>query len=307
MDLHEDLALLAEPTRLRLLALLGDEELSVSELTQITQLPQSTVSRHLRTLKDAVWVRRRAEGNSGWFRQPRMLPPQAAALWEVVSTRHADTPGAGEDRERLKAVLEARRVDSPTFFGRMHGQWDGLRTELYGTSFVIPALLGLLPGEQVVVELGCGTGPNLPPLATCVGKVIGVDREARMLDAARERTADLSNVELRLGGLEALPLHDGEADQALCVLVLHHVEDLAAAFIEIARVVRPGGQVAITDMRLHRRTAYRDTMGHVHLGFDEATLVACLPSELTLVRWRELPVDPDAQGPGLFSATLERK
>ncbi len=306
MDLHRQLALLAEPTRARLLYVLEDEELAVGELVQALQLPQSTVSRHLKTLKDAGWIRRRAEGSAGWFRMVDDLPDAATELWNVVRPRHAETSQANEDRERRAAVLKARRVDSTTFFGRMHSEWDALRTELFGESFILPALLGLLSDPGTIVELGCGTGPNLTALAPVARRIIGIDREARMLDAARQRTAEFDNIVLREGWLEDLPLETGEANMALCILVLHHVPDLGAAFAEMARVVAPGGRIAITDMRTHERTAYRDTMGHAHLGFDADLLERALPSELTLLRWTDLPADPESQGPGLFTAVLER-
>jgi ArsR family transcriptional regulator len=306
VDLHRQLALLAEPTRARLLYVLEDEELAVGELVQALQLPQSTVSRHLKALKDAGWIRRRAEGSAGWFRMVDPLDGTAAALWAVVRPRHEASAQATEDRERRQAVLEARRVDSTTFFGRMHEQWDALRTELFGESFILPALLGLLSDPGTIVELGCGTGPNLTALAPVATRIIGVDREARMLDAARQRTEEFANIELREGWLEDLPLQTGEANMALCILVLHHVPDLRAAFDEMARVVAPGGRIAITDMRTHERTAYRDTMGHAHLGFDAPTVQAHLPAALSLARWTDLPADPASQGPGLFTAVLER-
>lgn len=292
---------------MRLLHLLGSEELSVGELVQIMQLPQSTVSRHLKTLRDAGWIERRADGNAGWFRRVEPLEASTAALWEVVEPRHVVSTQATDDAERRNAVLEARTVDTHTFFGRMHAQWDALRTELFGTSFIIPALMGLLPEIGTVAELGCGTGPNLVALAPTARKIIGVDREARMLDAARQRTAEYPNIELRQGGLEDLPLSDGEADLALCVLVLHHVPDLEAAFGEMARVVSPGGRIAITDMRKHDRSAYGASMGHAHLGFDPDGIRAVLPAGLNLARWTVLPVDPEVRGPGLFTAVLERR
>lgn len=298
------LALLAEPIRVRLLALLDQEELSVGELVQVLQLPQSTVSRHLKQLREAGWIRRRAEGSAGWFKTVEALPyPE---LWRVVLTAHDEESGAAEDRERLAAVLTARAIDSSTFFRGMHAQWDALRSQLFGESFITPALLALLPPEAIVAELGCGTGPNLVDLAPCVRQVIGIDREALMLDAARKRTEGLDNIDLRAGGLEDLPLADAEIDLALCVLVLHHVPDVQGAFAEMARALRPGGRVAITDMRRHDRTAYRDTMGHAHLGFDPDDLVAALPSELELLRYSPLTPDPEMQGPPLFTAVVRR-
>lgn len=302
--MQRELALLAEPIRVRLLTLLEREELAVGELMQVVQLPQSTVSRHLKILRDAGWIQRRSEGSAGWFRTVGDLPE--LALWELVRDAHLQDALAAEDEERLAAVLTARAIDSRTFFGAMHEQWDALRSQLFGESFITPALLALLPPESVVAELGCGTGPNLVDLAPCATRVIGIDREARMLDAARRRTHDLPNVDLRLGGLEDLPLADREIDLALCVLVLHHVADLERAFTEMARALRPGGRVAITDMRRHNRTAYRDSMGHAHLGFDPEDLQAVLPPGLEILRYAPLRPDPEMQGPPLFTAVVRR-
>lgn len=302
--MQRHLALLAEPIRVRLMALLAAEELSVGELVRVLQLPQSTVSRHLKVLREAGWIRRRADGASGWFRAEEPLP--AEDLWDLVAADHLQSAAAGEDRERLDAILVERATDSRTFFGQMHAQWDALRTQLFGESFLMPALLALLPPESVVAELGCGTGPNLVDLAPNVRQVVGIDREQRMLDAARRRTHGLENVDLRLGGLEDLPLGDGEIDLALCVLVLHHVEDLSTAFTEMARALRPQGRIAITDMRRHDRTAYRDTMGHAHLGFDAPDLERVLPSSLQLLRYAPLRPDPEMQGPPLFTAVVQR-
>ncbi len=305
--IHQDLALLAEPFRVRLLCALQEEELSVGELVQVLQTPQSTVSRHVKGLIHRGWIRRRAEGSAAWLRVAPLDAPRQA-LWTLV--RDALDPEeraqVQEDAERLRAVVAARAIDSRTFFGRIHTQWDALRSELFGTAFILPTLLGLLPEGLVVAELGCGTGSNLEALAPHVTRVIGVDREYRMLDAARHRTEGLPNVELRQGGLEDLPLNPAEVDAALCILVLHHIPDLKRAFSEIARVVRPGGKVVITDMRRHRRAAYRDTMGHAHLGFDHEDLCGVLPPSLTLTRYTALPPSPEARGPALFMALLHR-
>lgn len=304
--LQDDLSLLAEPLRVRLLTLLEQEELSVGELVQILQTPQSTVSRHVKVLTTRGWVSRRAAGSASWLRMADLVGTPLA-LWSVVREAWRAESQAREDAERLATVIDARRTDSHSFFGRMHARWDALRTELFGTSFILPALLGLLPDEPVVAELGCGTGPNLVALAPVVSRAIGIDREARMLDAARERVRNIENVELRQGGLEDLPLLDAEVDAALCVLVLHHVPDLRRAFAEMARAVRPGGRIAITDMRQHDRTAYRDTMGHAHLGFSPDDIEAVLPDALCLRSWHPLPPDPDVRGPALFTAVVARR
>lgn len=305
--LHDQLPVLAEPLRVRMLAALETEELAIGELVQVLQVPQSTVSRHAKVLTTAGWVSRRAEGSASWLRLAEKLAPDVRALWTLVRSSWSTGSQAAEDRERLAAVVESRRVDSRTFFGRMHAQWDALRTELFGTSFILPALVGLLPDDPVIAELGCGTGPNLVALAPVCTRVIGIDRETRMLEAAQERVEGLANVELRQGGLEDLPLKDAEVHAALCVLVLHHVPDISRAFDEMARAVRPGGRIAITDMRRHNRTAYRDTMGHAHLGFSADDLRQAMPDALSLKHYVDLRPDPDVRGPGLFTAVVARR
>src|SRR5687768_15565385 len=160
-DLVRDLALLSEPVRIRLLANLEREELGVGELCRVVQLPQSTVSRHLKALQVAGWVRRRSEGTSGLFRvESDRVAPERRRLWEVVRDAHLATLQAEEDRLRLVAVL-ASRADPTDFFKRMHGEWDELRETLFGTGFLLPAIAALLPADWTVADLGCGTGPAL--------------------------------------------------------------------------------------------------------------------------------------------------
>lgn len=305
-ELQAHLNTLSEPIRVRLLAVLERQELDVGELTRVLQLPQSTVSRHLKALRLAGWIRRRAEGTSGLFRmQPDALSEQATQLWSLVRDDFAATHQAEEDQSRLRAVLEARRVDSQTFFGQLRERWDALRRELFGNDFLLPTLLSLLPEGLVVADLGCGTGEAVAALAPVCDRVIGVDRERAMLDAAAARAGHQRGVELRQGGLEDLPLADAEVDVALCMLVLHHVVDPERAIREIRRVLKPGGRAVVLDMVAHDREAYRQTMGHQHLGFSEAAIAAhASAAGLTLASWRPLPPSPDAQGPPLFIAVL---
>ncbi|MBW1880664.1 MAG: metalloregulator ArsR/SmtB family transcription factor [Deltaproteobacteria bacterium] len=305
-ELQAHLNTLSEPTRVRLLAVLEHQELDVGELTRVLQLPQSTVSRHLKALQLAGWIRRRAEGTSGLFRmQPDALVDRATQLWVIVRDDFHATHQAEEDQSRLHAVLDARRIDSRTFFGHVREEWDALRHELFGDDFLLPTLLSLLPEGLVAADLGCGTGEALAALAPVCARVIGVDQEQAMLDTAAVRVGHLPGVELRRGGLEDLPLADGEVDVALCMLVLHHVVDPGRAFREIQRALKPGGRAVVLDMVAHDREAYRQTMGHQHLGFSEATVAAqSSAAGLALTSWRLLPPSPDAQGPPLFIAVL---
>src|SRR5205085_3515918 len=131
------------------------------------------------------------------------------------------------------------------------------------------AMLGLLSRALTVADLGCGTGEAVATLAPHVRRVIGVDREAAMLDRARTRTAGIDNVDLRRGDLTDLPLRAHEVDAALATLVLHLVPDTEAAFRELGRVVEKKGTVVVTDLQPHDQDELRATMGHAHLGFAE--------------------------------------
>jgi ArsR family transcriptional regulator len=302
------MAMLADPARLRVLRLLEREELSVGELARVTQLPQSTMSRHLKALLGGGWVRRRVEGTAGYYRLVSAdLPEAAADLWRVVQPRLVGLPGMGEDDHRLAEVLLERATDSRAFFGRVAGEWDHLRTELFGTAFTAEALLSLLRDDLVVADLGCGTGNMSHHLAPLVRRVIAVDQERAMLEAARVRLSGHDNVELVEGDLLALPLPRDAVDVAVICLVLHHLPQPQPAVHEAARVLKAGGMLLIVDMLVHDRESYRFQMGHRHLGFSEEVVQGWAEAAgLRLRRFRRLPADTAARGPGLFAALLER-
>jgi SAM-dependent methyltransferase/DNA-binding HxlR family transcriptional regulator len=304
-ELTRDLGVLSEIVRVRLLAVLEREELGVGELCRVVQLPQSTVSRHLKVLQVAGWIRRRSEGTSGLFRVERdLVDPSGWRLWEVVREVYLRSRQFEEDQHRLAHVI-ASRTEQGSFFGRRHAEWDALRREWFGEQFLPAGLLALLPPEWVVADLGCGTGPALTELAPAVHKVIGVDREPLMVEAARARTRELPNVEVRLGGLEALPLEDRSVHAATCMLVLHHVEDPVAVFREVHRVLAPAGRLVLIDMVAHAREDFAAAMGHRHLGFEpDALKLWAEEGGLALQGFRLLPPAAEAQGPPLFVATF---
>jgi len=297
-ELFRRLVLLSEPVRVRLLATLEHEELGVGELCRVLQLPQSTVSRHLKRLATDGVVRRRAEGTRALFRMVDDLDDDWVALWAPVRERFVQSLQHAEDQARLAAALEARQTDSSTFFGRVHTRWDQLRAELFGERFWAWALAALAPADGVVVDLGCGTGATLERLAPFVGRVVGVDREPAMLRAAGQRLEGIDNVELVEAPLQALPMGDGEADVALCTLVLHHVEEPAQVLAEARRILATGGMLVVVDMVAHDRSDWRHTMGHRWLGFRPEQLLswgrqAGLSDGTTVA----IPPDPDAAGP----------
>jgi ubiquinone/menaquinone biosynthesis C-methylase UbiE/DNA-binding transcriptional ArsR family regulator len=300
------LAALADPIRGRILLALERHELAVGELAVTLQLPQSTVSRHLKTLVEAGWVGMRAEGASRRYRLTAAGEP-ARELWDAVREQLAHLPAAAHDAGRLRAVLAERRSASRAFFSSAAAQWDRLRAELFGGRLDSLALLALLDEDLVVGDLGCGTGVVTDVLASFVRRVIAVDHSEEMLAVARERVGDRENVDLRVGELDALPIGDGELDAAIIVLTLHHAPDPGALLAEAARAVKPGGRVVIVDMLPHEREAFRVEMGHVWLGFGEDQLAEWLTAAgFERPRYTPLPADPAARGPALFAAAARR-
>jgi ArsR family transcriptional regulator len=306
--IFDDLSALADPTRGRLLYALETRELTVNELAAALQLPQSTVSRHLKVLGDGGWVVVRAEGTSRLYRMEReALAPAATRLWDAVRESVAEQPIARHDAARLRAVMTKRRKASEEFFTTAAGRWDALRTELFGARTELVALPGLIDDSLVVGDLGCGTGAVSEVLAPFVERVIGVDGSRTMLAAARRRLADRKNVELRHGELEELPVADGELGAALLVLTLHHAPEPSAVLAETARAIAPGGRIVVVDMLPHDREAFRREMGHVWLGFSEKQLGGWLEEAgFEGARFVTLPADPQAKGPALFAATARR-
>ena len=282
--IFDDLTTLADATRSRMLLLLERHELTVTEICAVLQLPQSTVSRHLKTLAGASWVGSRRDGTSRYY--TLALDTRDAAtrrLWSLLRDQVAGTPGADQDARRLSGVLARRQSKSEQFFASAAGQWDQLRDELFGRGLVLHAI---------------------PAIAPFVSKVIAVDRSGEMLQAARRRLKSHSNVDVRRGDLASLPIEDGELDAAFAMLVLHHVPDPGGVLRDAARVLRPGGRIVICDMLPHDREEYKKQMGHVWLGFADDQ-VGRLLKDAGFVNTHvvSLPIDTEAKGPALFVAS----
>jgi ArsR family transcriptional regulator len=304
----DHLSALADTTRSRILLLLERHELSVSELCDIMQLPQSTVSRHLKALVSNGWISARAEGTSNVYVMTRdELDSSARRLWAVVREQVSATPAANNDQRRVHTILHERRTKSQEFFSSAAGQWDRVRDEMFGERFHLAALPAFADAAWTVGDLGCGTGQMSAALAPFVRHVIAVDTSAAMLQAAKKRLQAFENVELRRGDLEALPIDDARLDAATLALVLHHLAEPERALYEVRRVLKPHGRLLILDMLPHDRESYRQQMGHAWLGFSEEHIRRILvESGFGEVRTVPLPPDARSKGPGLFVATARK-
>ena len=305
----DQMSALADGLRGRMLLLLEDHELTVSELGTVLQLPQSTTSRQLKALSEAGWVTSRPDGTRRLYQMNNGTDDAAAdaRLWRLARESICDTAAADEDRRRLEPVLADRRERSRQFFESEGEQWDRVRDELFGDRFFLFALLGLLERDARYGDLGCGSGVVSDALAPVVSSIVAVDDSPAMLKEARERLADHPHVEVKRGAIEALPIDDDALDIATLTLVLHHVPDPEQALAEVARVLRAGGRLLIVDMHPHDRQEYRQEMGHVWMGFSPERMQRMLSrSGFSNIHMIDLPTEKSAKGPSLFAMVASR-
>ncbi|MEE9404719.1 MAG: metalloregulator ArsR/SmtB family transcription factor [Algisphaera sp.] len=302
------LATLADASRVRLLRLVEGEELGVSDLCAVVQMPQSTVSRHLKLLGDEGWLTHRRVATTHRYRMVLdELEAGQRELWVLTRKQMASWATLAQDDVRLAARLAEKTDDAEAFFADAAADWDRTRHTLYGAGFSREALLALVPETWTVADLGCGTGSLACDLGPVVDQVIGVDNSPAMLEAARAQTRGLDNVTIKQGELTALPLEDASCDATLCVLVLTYLDDPAAAVAEMARVLRPGGRAVVLDLLLHDREDFRRGLGQRLLGFEPSALES-LFAQAGLMNpcARPLRPDPQATGPALLLATATK-
>ncbi|HIN81192.1 MAG TPA: metalloregulator ArsR/SmtB family transcription factor [Planctomycetes bacterium] len=266
----DHLKLLADPNRLRILALLEREELPVQDLVAILGLGQSRVSHHLGILRSASMVEDRREGGFVWYRfQPTQEGhPLDPELWGRVRGSFQNGAVAASDRQALEKLIQERRTRRRDAHGRLAGVWNLVGQDLEKGSLRTEAFAALTPRNCVVADLGCGTGFFSRFLAARVDRVIAVDHSPEMLDAARASLPVDLPVELRCGDLASLPLESGEVDAVFANLVWHHLDDFDEAAKEMGRVLRSGGMAIISDLHPHDESWMTEEMADLRLGID---------------------------------------
>jgi ArsR family transcriptional regulator len=266
------LALLADTTRLRLLHLCEGEELTVAELTRISELPQSRVSTHLGKLRTAGLLAVRRVGASTFYSvRPDALTDDVRHLWDLVRGQ-TDDRLLQRDLQRRDAVLEARRNEAvwpDEVAGRMEHHYSPGRT----WEATARGLIGLLRLGDVL-DVGSGDGVIASLLSPRARSVTCLDHSERVIDAARDRLAHHANVRLAVGDMHALPFEDGSFDQILHFHALTYAHDPRATLAEAHRVLRPGGDLVLLTLHEHDHTAVTDGYSQVNAGFAPRTLKA---------------------------------
>lgn len=259
------LKVFADATRVRLLALLEDEELTVAELSAITRLAQPRVSTHLARLREAGLVRDRRAGVSAYYRfEEGALDPAQQQLWRTLRSG-SDDPLLRQDAERVPEVLAARAAGqnwADAVAGDMERHYSPGRT---WEAMARSALPLLEPGD--VLDVASGDGVLAELLAPHSHRYVCLDSSTKVVLAASERLRRLENVEVREGDMHALPFEDASFDLAVLMHALTYADQPAKAVTEAARVLRPGGRLLLTSLARHGHRGVVEAYGHVNLGF----------------------------------------
>ena len=305
---------LADPSRLRIVALLRSMELSVGELAQVLCQSQPRVSRHVKILADSGLIDRHKEGS--WVFLALTGGERTTALVGLFDQCLDDQSRALLDSDAVRlAAVRADRAEAAARYFAVHAEaWDSIRSLHVPESAVERAIESALADRPLgtLVDIGTGTGRMIELLGPAAAQALGVDRSSEMLRLARVKLdkAGIADASLRQADMYALPLGAGSADSVIIHQVLHYAQAPAAAISEAARVLRPGGRLLVVDFAAHEREDLRSTDAHLRLGFsDEAIagwfaaaglepdLVEHLPGgELTVTLWR-----------GVKSGLLDRK
>ncbi len=292
----KSLRALADPTRLRILALLEGEELSVAELQEITKLAQSRISTHLGLLSETGLLKSRRDGKRTFYRLNPLADATGSAFAQLAIGAAKELAEHDGDQLNLKRVLGLRQQQAQVYFNQVAGRFD----RSYGPGRSWPAfgqlLLRMLP-PLVVADLGSGEGLLAELLARRCKHVIAVDNSEKMVEfgAKKAKKNGLKNLEFRLGDLENPPIDSASVDLVILSQALHHAEDPAKAISAAHRLLKPGGQLLLLDLAKHKFTRAHELYGDRWPGFAEADLHKWLEAagfkkiELSIVAREEQP------------------
>lgn len=307
---------LADPTRLRILALLRHLELSVGELAVILEQSQPRVSRHVRILSDAGVVERRREGS--WVFLNVASQERTGPMFALLDSWTDDPSEAvfEKDASKLDHIRLERAEAASRYFESHADVWDSIRS-LHVAESEVEEAIGRALGDQPLgrlVDIGTGTGRMIELFGRDAAHAIGIDRSSEMLRLARVKleAAGIAS-SLRQGDMYALPLDDGTADTIIVHQVLHYAHSPAEAISEAARVLAHGGRLLVVDFAAHEREELRTTDAHIRLGFDDQSMEGWFKAagleidqvlhleggELTVTLWLgSKPVQSEVEGPG---------
>jgi ubiquinone/menaquinone biosynthesis C-methylase UbiE/DNA-binding transcriptional ArsR family regulator len=273
----DTLKILSDPTRVRLLALLLSEELSVAELQEVLGMAQSRISSQLALLRQADLVSDRREGKKAFYSLRTQAEPRQLGLVRSACEAVSDLPELIEDRANLERILARRRQQSEAYFNFIAGKLG--KNYCPGRSWEAIGHLALrLTPAITIADLGAGEGLISQLLARRAERVWCIDNSPRMVEVGTDLAAKngLANLAYKLGDIESVPLPDASVDLAILSQALHHAQHPQKAVAEAHRILKPGGQILILDLKAHTFEKARELYADVWLGFKESELHAFL-------------------------------
>lgn len=300
----------AEPTRLRILALLAETELTVTDLTEILRQSQPRISRHLKLLTEAGLIERYREGSWAFFRLPDGAA-NADLVRVLVRWLDADDPVVARDRERLVTVRAARAAVAQKYFAAHASEWDRIRKLHVSDAAVEAAIVAALADRpfRSLLDLGTGTGRILELFGPQIERGLGIDLSPAMLAIARTRLdrPGFRHCAVRQGDIYDLPVAKDSFDVVIIHQVLHYLDDGAGAIREAARVLRPGGRLLVVDFAPHDLEFLREEHAHRRLGFAPETVSQWMSAAgLDVALHRSLPPEAGSEGKIAVSLWLGR-
>jgi ubiquinone/menaquinone biosynthesis C-methylase UbiE/DNA-binding transcriptional ArsR family regulator len=273
VDTLRSLRALADPTRLRIMALLEKDELSVNEIQQVTRMGQSRISTHLRPLQEAGLIQYRREGKRTFYKLNPEADRGTKEFIELATRGAKELPEYGGDQINLKRIVRRRQEQAQLYFDQVAGRFDrsygpGRSWQAFGQ-----LLLRVIP-PLVVADLGSGEGLLSQLLARRAKKVIAVDNSEKIVafGASKAKKMGLKNLEFRLGNLEEPPVEPASVDLVVLSQALHHAKEPSRAIQSAHRILKPGGQLMMLDLLEHQFENARDLYGDHWLGFAESDL-----------------------------------
>lgn len=313
-ELQKVFKTLSDPTRIRILRLLENEQLVVQELMEVLGMAQSRVSRHLAILREAGLVSDRRDRTFVSYRMSPPTQPWWRDAWALVRENLKGDSTSERDDAALARVVAARGETTRGFFDIVGPEWDAMRKVFNDDLVRARAINRLIDPNQHVADIGTGTGILAIELARQGIQVIAVDGSTRMLEAARKNLAAdeqlaEDSIEFRHGDAHALPLDDGEVDAAFAHMVLQYLAHPEDALIEMYRVVRAGGSLVVVDFVQHDLDWMREEIGVKSLGFDLNQVRGWIEA-MGMVDIRiqvEAPATKGRDLPSTFIATARRR
>ncbi len=296
---------LGDRSRLRLLSLLRDNELSVAELQQVLQLSQPTISNHLGVLRQAHLVQARREGQRIYYRLETELTKPIQQLFQAAILTIQESGDVQRDQAALSEVLKKRQQEAQKYFNRIAGRLGKAHCPGRTWTSVGPLLAQLISQDAVIADLGAGEGWLSLLLAQRAAKVIAIDHSPKMVEFARNelKQKGIKNLEYRLGDLTSPPINPASIDIAILSQALHHAPNPTLALQAVYKILKPGGRLVILDLNQHHLDQAREMYGDYWLGFSESDLrLWCKKIGFTEVNVQLL--DPDIDPPHLQSILL---